>query len=201
MAITGPGTVNDDFERFIVELRIGHVLEGEVRTFQFPKLTEAELQLWENREPDFLSSFQVQPEGAEPGEFHAHPIEFIRISGSRMTILKETVTVSTTHHNTSTPQPLSQPPQRLAPPQQLAPQQLAPQRLIPPQRLELQRLELQLLELQHYITEATLHLYILYIFFAFFKISENFTKCVNLWHVNLSHDTVHWLNFDCYKTI
>ena len=108
MTLTGPGTVNDDLERFIVKLRIGHAraLEGEVRTFQFPKLTEDELQLWENRDPNFLSSFQVQPEGTEPGEFHAHPIEFIRISGSRMTILKETVFVSTTHYqNTSTPQP------------------------------------------------------------------------------------------------
>ena len=98
MTLTGPGTVNDDLERFIVKLRIGHVraLEGEVRTFQFPKLTEDELQLWENRDPNFLSSFQVQPEGAEPGEFHTHPIEFIRISGSRLTILKKTVTVSNT---------------------------------------------------------------------------------------------------------
>ena len=111
MTLTGPGTVNDDLERFIVQLRIGQVLEGEARTFQFPKLTEDELQLWENRDPNFLRSFQVQPEGAEPDEFHDHPIEFIRISGSRMTILKETVFVSTTHHqNTSTPQP-PQPPQ------------------------------------------------------------------------------------------
>ena len=102
MTITSPGTVNDDLERFIVKLRIGHVLEGEVRTFQFPKLTEDELQLWENREPEFLSNFQVQPEGAEPGEFHAHLIEFIRISASRLTILKETVTVRNTTTTTYT---------------------------------------------------------------------------------------------------
>ena len=92
----GPRTVNDDLESFIVKLRIGHVLEGEVRTFQFQKLTEGELQLWENREPEFLGRFQVQPEGTEPGEFHAHPIEFVRISGSRMTILKGTTSNSIT---------------------------------------------------------------------------------------------------------
>ena len=102
MTITSPGTVNDDLERFIVKLRLGFVLEEEARTFQFPKLTEDELQLWENREPEFLSNFQVQPEGAEPGEFHAHPIEFIRISASRLTILKETVTVRNTTTTTYT---------------------------------------------------------------------------------------------------
>ena len=90
MAISGPGTVGDDLDRFVIGFKIGEIQVGEVRTFQFPKMTEDELKLWQNREPEFLNSFQVQPESSAIF-LNVDEIEFIRFSGSRLTMLKETV--------------------------------------------------------------------------------------------------------------
>ena len=84
MAITAPGSVNDDLERFIEKLRLGRRQQEEVRPFQFPKLTEEELQLWENRDPEFLSRLQVQPD-----EERQDPLEFMKISCSRLTMFKD----------------------------------------------------------------------------------------------------------------
>ena len=88
LAITGPGTVDDDFESFVVNLKMGQRQQEEVRTFQFPKLTEHELSLWESREPEFLSSLQVPPEAFVEGFWKINPMEFLRISCSRLTMIK-----------------------------------------------------------------------------------------------------------------
>ena len=93
LAISGPGTVGDDLDRFVIGFKIGEIQVGEVRTFQFPKMTEDELKLWQNREPEFLNSFQVQPESSAIF-LNVDEIEFIRFSGSRLTMLKETVSDS-----------------------------------------------------------------------------------------------------------
>ena len=93
MAISGPGTVGDDLDRFVIGFKIGEIQVGEVRTFQFPKMTEEELEQWQRRETEFLSSFQVQPESSSIF-FNFNEIEYIRFSGSRLTMLKETVSDS-----------------------------------------------------------------------------------------------------------
>ena len=87
LAITGPGTVDDDLERFVVKLKMGQRQEEEVRTFQFPKLTERELHLWESQEPEFLSSLQVPPQVSLG-------MEFLRVSCSRLTMFKVSDVVS-----------------------------------------------------------------------------------------------------------
>ena len=63
--------------------------EEEVRTFQFPMLTENELRLWENQDSEFLSSFQIPPIRSFAEE-RIFPMEFIRVSCSRFTMFKET---------------------------------------------------------------------------------------------------------------
>ena len=81
--------MDEDLDIFLMQLKMGRMQEEEVRTFQFPMLTENELSLWKNQDSEFLSSFQLRPIRSFTLE-RDHPMEFITVSCSRFTMFKET---------------------------------------------------------------------------------------------------------------
>ena len=51
------GSVNDDLESFLEDLRLGEEPDEAVSTYYFPKLTEAELELVERKDKSYLRTF------------------------------------------------------------------------------------------------------------------------------------------------
>ena len=90
MIVTGAGSVDDDFDRFLSKLKIGQKQNEEVKTCQFHEQTAEELQLVKARDPDYLRSFQIEPSssavrGLQINESHKM---FARISCSRLTMFR-----------------------------------------------------------------------------------------------------------------
>ena len=97
-----PDTVGDDLDRFVENLKIGQIQEGKVDTLQFLQMTEDELKQFENKDPEFLSSYADK--WTSPMEYwiqsydSQNEVEFIRISGERLTMLKQGGSVSYMHY-------------------------------------------------------------------------------------------------------
>ena len=97
-----PDTVGDDLDRFVENLKIGQIQEGKVDTLQFLQMTENELKQFENKDPEFLSSYADK--WTSPMEYliqsfdTQNEVEFISISGERLTMLKQGGSVSYMHY-------------------------------------------------------------------------------------------------------